>query len=603
VTLAVFVLLGLTFAVYVWSEKQIDRAYQLRERSFLLAQELRQSSNDLTRMVRTYVVTADPVYKEHYQSILDIRDGRKPRPDGYAGIYWDLVVANGPLPHVRGERAIALLELMRQAGFTEQEFDKLKEAKVVSDVLTATEFEAIRLAESSGPSAANDHQKARAILHDPAYHQAKAAIMRPIDEFSHRVGERTLSQVQSAKTLAMIVRLVFIAFGISLLIALFRVNRFLQATIGGSVDQVYEHLRRIGSGDFSTQTPAPTDMSDTILGWLAETRTKLGQADQERQKAEEIHLENESRMDAIINTSLDSVIEMNAQGCVTNWNTRAESVFGWRKEEALGRSLHNMIIPKRHRAAHQRGLARYLATGEIVLLKRRIEVTALRRNGEEFPIEMAIVPIGVGKELRFASFISDITERKQMLEQMHQLAFYDALTKLPNRRLLNDRLNQVMAASRRSGRYCALIFLDLDNFKKLNDAHGHAMGDLLLIEAAQRLIACVREVDTVARFGGDEFVVLLGELDLDQTESMRQARIVTEKIRTSMAAPYQLTMTQPGLPNSSVEHQCSASIGAVLFGNQEVSQADVLKRGDMAMYRAKEEGSNLIRFHEENNKS
>jgi len=140
---------------------------------------------------------------------------------------------------------------------------------------------------------------------------------------------------------------------------------------------------------------------------------------------------------------------------------------------------------------------------------------------------------------------------------MHQLAFYDALTKLPNRRLLNDRLNQVMAASRRSGRYCALIFLDLDNFKKLNDAHGHAMGDLLLIEAAQRLIACVRGVDTVARFGGDEFVVLLGELDLDQDESMRQARIVTEKIRASMAAPYQLAMTQPGESNTLVEHQWS----------------------------------------------
>lgn len=601
-TLAVFVLVGLAFAVYVWSERKIVRAYEQRERSFLLAEELRQSSNDLTKMMRSYVVTTDPVYIEHYQSILDIRDGRKARPDRYRGIYWDLVVADGRPPPVRVERAIALLELMRQAGFTKQEFDKLQEAKAVSDVLSATEIGAMKLAQSSGPTAAQDHEKARRMLHDAAYQQARAAIMRPIDEFSHMVDERTSNDVKLAKTFALIVRLVFIAFGLGLLFALFRVNSFLQATFGGSVDQVYEHLRRIGSGDFSTKTPT-TDMSDSVLGWLAQAQAKLGQADQARQKVEEIHRENEARMDAIINTSLDSVIEMDAQGCVTNWNTRAESVFGWSKEEALGQSLHDMIIPKQHRQAHQQGLAHYLATGEGLILKRRLEVTALRRNGEEFPVELAIAPIGVGKELRFAAFISEITERKQMLEQMHQLAFYDPLTKLPNRRLLNDRLNQVMAASRRSGRYCALIFLDLDNFKALNDEHGHAMGDLLLIEAAQRLIACVRGVDTVARFGGDEFVVLLGELDLDQDESMRQARIVTEKIRASMTAPYQLAMAQPGQSDSMVEHQCSASIGAVLFGNQEVSEADVLKRGDRAMYRAKAQGCNLIRFDEDKDDS
>lgn len=596
-------MLGLAFAVYVWSERRTDHAYDQRERSFLLADELRQSSNDLTKMVRSYVITADPVYQEHYQSILDIRDGRKPRPDGYRGIYWDLVVADGHPPPVPEQPAIALLELMRQAGFTEPEFDKLREAKAASDVLNVTELTAMKLAQSSGPTAAQDHENARRMLHDPAYQQARASVMRPIEEFSRMVDERTFNDVKLAKTSTLIVRLVFIVFALGLLFALFRVNRFLQATFGGSVDQVYQHLKRIGSGDFSTETAPPADMSDSVLGWLAEAQAKLGQADQARQKAEEIHRENEARMDAIINTSLDSVIEINAEGRVTNWNTQAETVFGWRKEEALGQSMHDMIIPQQHRQGHLRGMARYLATGEELVLKRRREVTALRRNGEEFPVELAVVPIGVGKELRFASFISDITERKQMLEQMHQMAFYDTLTKLPNRRLLNDRLNQVMAASRRSGRYCALIFLDLDNFKKLNDAHGHAMGDLLLIEAAQRLIACVRGVDTVARFGGDEFVVLLGELDLDQDESMRQARIVTEKIRASMAAPYQLAMAQPDQSNSSVEHQCSASIGAVLFGNQEVSEADVLKRGDRAMYRAKAQGCNLIRFDEDKDDS
>ena len=123
----------------------------------------------------------------------------------------------------------------------------------------------------------------------------------------------------------------------------------------------------------------------------------------------------------------------------------------------------------------------------------------------------------------------DITERKEAEEHIHNFAFYDALTQLPNRRLLNDRLEQAKAASKRNGRYVAVMFLDLDNFKPLNDMHGHDVGDLLLIEAAHRITHCVREMDTVSRFGGDEFVVILGELDVDREPSIAYAGIVAEK--------------------------------------------------------------------------
>jgi diguanylate cyclase (GGDEF)-like protein/hemerythrin-like metal-binding protein/PAS domain S-box-containing protein len=202
----------------------------------------------------------------------------------------------------------------------------------------------------------------------------------------------------------------------------------------------------------------------------------------------------------------------------------------------------------------------------------------------------------IGKYLGQRASNRDISDRKVAEEQIRNLAFYDTLTQLPNRRLLNDRMGQTMAASKRSGRYGALMFLDLDNFKPLNDTHGHGVGDLLLIEVAGRINSCVREVDTVARFGGDEFVVMLTELEVDKAESTAQAGIVAEKIRAALAEPYILTIEHEGNAPSTVEHHCTSSIGVALFINHEASVEDIFKWADMAMYQAKEDGRNLIRF-------
>ncbi|MCX7192289.1 MAG: PAS domain S-box protein [Proteobacteria bacterium] len=189
----------------------------------------------------------------------------------------------------------------------------------------------------------------------------------------------------------------------------------------------------------------------------------------------------------------------------------------------------------------------------------------------------------------------DISDRRAAEEQIRSLAFYDTLTLLPNRRLLNDRLGQTMAASRRNGHYGALMFLDLDNFKPLNDQHGHGVGDLLLIEVAHRISRCVREIDTVSRFGGDEFVVMLSRLDVDKAESTLQAGIIAEKIRVLLAEPYILTIRQEGQAESAVEHRCTSSIGVVLF-NHKAGMEDIFKWADIAMYQAKADGRNLIRF-------
>jgi len=195
--------------------------------------------------------------------------------------------------------------------------------------------------------------------------------------------------------------------------------------------------------------------------------------------------------------------------------------------------------------------------------------------------------------------IKDITEQKKTEEQVRHLAFYDRLTKLPNRHMLDDRLNHALAASKRSKFHGALMFLDLDNFKALNDKHGHDAGDLLLIEVAERLTGCVRQIDTAARFGGDEFVVMLEELDIDKDKATAQALMVAEKIRVALANPYLLKIRKSEQEDFVVEHSCTACIGVVLFGNHKATQEDILKWADIAMYQAKNSGANLIRFHAE----
>jgi diguanylate cyclase (GGDEF)-like protein/PAS domain S-box-containing protein len=203
-----------------------------------------------------------------------------------------------------------------------------------------------------------------------------------------------------------------------------------------------------------------------------------------------------------------------------------------------------------------------------------------------------------GSVEKLMGITEDITERKNAEEQVRNLAFYDTLTHLANRRLLNDRLGQAMSISKRSGQYGAVMFLDLDNFKPLNDTHGHDAGDLLLIEVARRLTRCVREVDTAARFGGDEFVVMLCELDAAKDLSVAHAGIVAERIRAALAEPYFLTSKQEGNAGIVVEHHCTSSIGVALFIGHEASPEVTLKWADMAMYQAKERGRNLVHFFE-----
>lgn len=190
--------------------------------------------------------------------------------------------------------------------------------------------------------------------------------------------------------------------------------------------------------------------------------------------------------------------------------------------------------------------------------------------------------------------ITDVTRRKKRDRSVLQMAYYDALTNLPNRRLLDERLAQAIAESRRRASYSALLFVDLDRFKELNDTHGHAAGDLLLVETATRMKQVVREIDTVARLGGDEFVVILRLLHAERDKAMELAGMIATKIRRTLSGSTALTFDHDTDQDNPITHRTTASIGITLFRDADTSPADILCRADRAMYKAKESGRDTI---------
>ena len=328
---------------------------------------------------------------------------------------------------------------------------------------------------------------------------------------------------------------------------------------------------------------------------IDENSKVLGTTGFARDITERKQTEAELRIAATAFESQEGMIVTDANMTILRVNPAFTAVTGYTAQEAVGQTPR-LLKSGRHDVGFYAAMWKsILHTGAW-----RGEIWNRRKNGEVYPEQLTITAVkGADEKItHYIATLHDITERKQTEKQIVMLAFYDALTQLPNRRLLNDRLGQAMAASKRSGRYGALMFLDLDKFKPLNDTHGHGVGDLLLIEVARRISGCVRETDTVARFGGDEFVVLLSELGEDKAESTAQAGLIAEKIRVHLAEPYLLTIQGEGNAESTVEHNCTATIGAVLFINHEARQGDILKWADMAMYQAKEEGRNLIRFYD-----
>jgi diguanylate cyclase (GGDEF)-like protein/PAS domain S-box-containing protein len=217
-------------------------------------------------------------------------------------------------------------------------------------------------------------------------------------------------------------------------------------------------------------------------------------------------------------------------------------------------------------------------------------------NGEFRPVEIYSSLLSVEtRELQF-SIIHDITERLHAQTTVHKLAFYDPLTDLPNRRMLQECLRDMLVRAKRSNNHSCLIFLDLDYFKNINDTQGHDVGDQLLIEVTRRLRMCIREADLLGRLGGDEFVVALEELSDDLDSASLQAETIAEKIRSVLSQPYHLGSMIRSQTNMVFQYYCSASIGVTFFNAEPISVNELLKRADLAMYQAKNSGRNAICF-------
>ena len=699
--LTLFLFLGviLAIAVYLHTDKQLGEAYRQRQMSIRLANELRNTSDDLTRMVNTYVITRDPIYKQHIKRILDIRDGHLPRPQGYEGTYWDLLVSDEQ-PSQNSGQAIPLLELLRKTGVNEVEFAKLRESKIKSDQLTKTEFAAMGLAETSLSSTGNAHVMAISILNDKNYHLAKAEIMAPLREFEQMVERRTQAEIQRLDDYLGNLRWLLGFTAIFLVFLIWNARRTLRNLTGSSLEAFYQRIDLLGSGNFSAPLPPSGELENTMMGKLCEAQRRLEQLNTSRSLAENELRKSEQRFYDIANASGDWVWESDADFRLVYASDGAKQQLGYSLAELMekfpsglmqteearrisekiraildkksafrnfemtvlnssGRVCvilcnGNPIFDQHGQLTGYRGVVREITDdqriaaaafesgegmvitdhdGNVIRLNKAFlansgyeahdligkkmgfampsedaerlyaeiraklreneswqgEVTDRRKNGQTYPkwLSVSAVKDNSGVVTHYISTHFDLSERKEAEEKIVELAYYDQLTKLPNRTLFLDRLRQALMASFRNGLYGALFFIDLDNFKLINDTLGHDVGDQLLKMVAERLVSSVRKENTVARLGGDEFVLIAQNLGKVEQNAAHSAEIIGEKLLQVLNKPYLLANTS---------RISTPSVGVTLFCNATSSIEKLMKEADMAMYKAKAAGRNTLRF-------
>jgi len=746
---------ALTFSVYVWTEKRIDRANALRYQSHKILEELRQSSDDLTRMARSYVVTGEERYRQHYQEIIEIREGRAPRPRDYDNVYWDLVLDRTHRPRTAGG-AIPLLEMMRAAGFSTAELALLAEAKQNSDRLTGIEHAAIAIRAGGDPQALPG---AMAMLYDAAYHRAKADIMRPIGEVNASVDLRTSEAVADATHDANIARATFALVALLLVLLLWLTKRGLDATLGCGVDQLRAAIERLGRGDFAEALVVPPAARNSVWGWLAQTQQSLARLDAEREaalermrrvsrlysalslcnqaivrcrseaelfeqicqavvthggmkmawigmidhesakikpvasagsgteylanlqvsldaaqpqgrgpiglafrsgephwcqdfvnapetatwhqvgsrydwrasaaiplrregrvvgifahyadtinafddevralllemqldvefalmnfdqrtarkQAEESLRTSEQHLRTIIETDPECIMLIDAGGRMVEINAAGLAIMGAESLEQLQRhGAVELIVPEYQEAflaLHQRVIG-----GE----PGRLEFKIQGLNGSIRWLETHAAPMdGAAGQRLLLGITRDVTDRKLADERIQYLAHYDPLTGLPNRAQLQEHARLALAMAERNREPMAVLMLDLDHFKDINDSLGHSIGDDLLRELAKRLRGGLRAQDVLARLGGDEFIFILQRVEADE------AADVASKLLDLIDQPFRVG------PH---DLKVTGSIGVAMYPADGGDLETLLQRADAAMYQVKHGGRHGLRF-------
>jgi len=319
-----------------------------------------------------------------------------------------------------------------------------------------------------------------------------------------------------------------------------------------------------------------------LLRWLLTPLvTRLVLSEQEALAANVRLSDSENRVRMLLDNVDEGIVNISATGNIELFNPAAERMFGYRAADILGNNV-NMLMPEPYRNEHNGYLRHYLDTGEAHVIGSGREVGAQRSSGEVFPMELRVSEFFLEGQRRFIGIMRDITERKASEAKIIHLAHYDALTNLPNRRLVQDRIQQTIVSARRSGAQFAVMFIDLDKFKSINDTLGHDIGDQLLQMVANRLTQSLREEDTIGRQGGDEFIVLLASLG-----TAKDSAVVAQKIVDVLSAPFVI---------DGHDLSIGASIGIAIYPQDGDDAEKLVKNSDTAMYRAKEAGRSNYQF-------
>ncbi|TNC94767.1 MAG: diguanylate cyclase with PAS/PAC sensor [Gallionellaceae bacterium] len=292
---------------------------------------------------------------------------------------------------------------------------------------------------------------------------------------------------------------------------------------------------------------------------------------------------SQNQLQAIIHNAMDGIITLDEGGTILGFNPAASQIFGYSDHEILGKSIRKLMPTLKH-AAHGTDPNLDIASDlRHILGMHGHEVTAVRKNGDSFPIEISVSEMTISGHQFFVGIVRDVTERKQAEEKISHLAHHDSLTDLPNRTLFLTILKHSVLTAQRNKQHMSVLFLDLDGFKKINDTLGHDIGDLLLQEVAKRLQETIRASDSVARVGGDEFIFVLNDTKTDDN-----AALVAKKLIDILAKPFALK-----------SHQChiGGSIGIATFPDCAVTPEQLVKQADEAMYESKHSGRNTYRFY------
>ncbi|MBU4111584.1 diguanylate cyclase, partial [bacterium] len=349
----------------------------------------------------------------------------------------------------------------------------------------------------------------------------------------------------------------------------------------------YVKIETIGSGEIAS-------LSEQFNALLQVIQTHNQELEEKIQERTVSLKENEDKLNTILNSVEGYIYIKDTDHKYTYVNKHMCELFNMTYEEIIGKddsrflekeSAERIFLNDQRVFEHQETI--------------KEEETRLSPNHERKVFLSIKSPLlkEDGTVYALCGISTDITQRKNIEEKNHYLAFYDVLTDLPNRRLFYDRLTQAMAAGKRANTYGAVMFLDIDNFKPLNDTYGHDIGDLLLQNVALRLRKQTREVDTVARFGGDEFIVLLGSLDENKESSVENAMRIAQKISTAIAKVYKLNISTTG-EKKIIEYSCSVSIGVTLFKGESITKEELLIQADKRMYQAKKLGKNQISYYD-----